>query len=101
MTDTDKQTYTTMEVTVNVDIDDVLDACSTEEVLDRYSREEISEYLEGREEKVEYLEGRQQNAPYGAGLKESIENIVRTKTNMYPDKKTVMETMVEIINDLW
>lgn len=90
-----------MEVTVEVDIDDVLDACSIEDVLDRYSREEISEYLEGREEKVEYLEGRQQNAPYGAGLKESIENIVRTKTNMYPDKKTVMETMVEIINDLW
>lgn len=80
-----------MEVTVEVDIDDVLDSCSTEEVLDRYSREE----------KVEYLEGRQQNAQYGAGLKESIENIVRTKTNMYPDKKTVMETMVEIINDLW
>lgn len=80
-----------MEVTVDVDIDDVLDSCSTEEVLDRYSREE----------KVEYLEGRQQNAPYGAGLKESIENIVRTKTNMYPDKKTVMEAMVEIINDLW
>ena len=100
-----------MEVTVEVDIDDVLDSCSTKEVLDRYSREEIAEYLEGREEKVEYLEGReekveylegiQQNAPYGAGLKESIENIVRTKTNMYPDKKTVMETMVEIINDLW
>ena len=88
-----------MEVTVEVDIDDVLDSCSTKEVLDRYSREEIAEYLEGREEKVEYLEGRQQNAPYGAGLKESIENIVRTKT--YPDKKTVMETMVEIINDLW
>lgn len=80
-----------MEVTVEVDIDDVLDSCSTKEVLDRYSREE----------KVEYLEGRQQNAPYGAGLKESIENIVRTKTNMYPDKKTVMETIVEIINDLW
>lgn len=80
-----------MEVTVEVDIDDVLDSCSTKEVLDRYSREE----------KVEYLEGRQQNAPYEAGLKESIENIVRTKTNMYPDKKTVMETMVEIINDLW
>lgn len=90
-----------MEVTVDVDIDDVLDSCSTEEVLDRYSREEIAEYLEGREEKVEYLEGRQQNSPYGEGLKESIENIVRTKTNMYPDKKTVMETMVEIINDLW
>lgn len=90
-----------MEVTVEVDIDDVLDSCSTKEVLDRYIREEIAEYLEGREEKVEYLEGRQQNAPYGAGLKESIENIVRTKTNMYPDKKTVMETMVEIINDLW
>lgn len=90
-----------MEVTVDVDIDDVLDSCSTEEVLDRYSREEIAEYLEGREEKVEYLEGRHQNSPYGAGLKESIENIVRTKTNMYPDKKTVMETMVEIINDLW
>ena len=90
-----------MEVTVEVDIDDVLDSCSTKEVLDRYSREEIAEYLEGREEKVEYLEGRQQNAPYGAGLKESIENIGRTKTNMYPDKKTVMETMVEIINDLW
>lgn len=90
-----------MEVTVDVDIDDVLDSCSTEEVLDRYSREEIAEYLEGREEKVEYLEGRQQNSPYEAGLKESIENIVRTKTNMYPDKKTVMETMVEIINDLW
>lgn len=83
-----------MEVTVDIDIDDVLDSCSTKEVLDRYSREEIAEYLEGRE-------GRQQNAPYGAGLKESIENIVRTKTNMYPDKKTVMETMVEIINDLW
>lgn len=90
-----------MEVTVEVDIDDVLDSCSTKEVLDRYSREEIAEYLEGREEKVEYLEGRQQNAPYMAGLKESIENIVRTKTNMYPDKKTVMETMVEIINDIW
>lgn len=90
-----------MEVTVEVDIDDVLDSYSAEEVLDRYSREEIAEYLESREEKVEYLEGRQQNAPYGAGLKESIENIVRTKTNMYPDKKTVMETMVEIINDLW
>lgn len=90
-----------MEVTVEVDIDDVLDSCSTEEVLDRYSREEIAEYLEGREEKVEYLEGRQQNTPYGTGLKESIENIVRTKTNMYPDKKTVMETIVEIINDLW
>ena len=90
-----------MEVTVDVDIDDVLDSCSIEEVLDRYSREEIAEYLEGREEKVEYLEGRQQNSPYGEGLKESIENIVRTKTNMYPDKKTVMETMVEIINDLW
>ena len=90
-----------MEVTVEVDIDDVLDSCSTKEVLDRYSREEIAEYLEGREEKVEYLEGRQQNAPYMAGIKESIENIVRTKTNMYPDKKTVMETMVEIINDLW
>ena len=90
-----------MEVTVEVDIDDVLDSCSTEEVLDRYSMEEIAEYLEGREEKVEYLEGRQQNAPYGAGIKESIENIVRTKTNMYPDKKTVMDTMVEIINDLW
>ena len=90
-----------MEVTVEVDIDDVLDSCSTKEVLDRYSREDIAEYLEGREEKVEYLEGRQQNASYGAGLKESIENIVRTKTNMYPDKKTVMETMVEIINDLW
>lgn len=90
-----------MEVTVEVDIDDVLDSCSTKEVLDRYSREEIAEYLEGREEKVEYLEGRQQNAPYMAELKESIENIVRTKTNMYPDKKTVMETMVEIINDLW
>lgn len=59
-----------MEVTVEVDIDDVLDSCSTKEVLDRYSREEIAEYLEGREEKVEYLEGRQQNAPYGAGLKE-------------------------------
>lgn len=41
-----------MEVTVEVDIDDVLDSCSTEEVLDRYSREEIAEYLEGREEKV-------------------------------------------------
>ena len=90
-----------MEVTVEVDIDDVLDSCSTKEVLDRYSREEIAEYLEGREEKVEYLEGKQQNASYGAGLKESIKNIVRTKTNMYPDKKTVMETMVEIINDLW
>lgn len=33
-----------MEVTVEVDIDDVLDSCSTEEVLDRYSREEIAEY---------------------------------------------------------
>lgn len=88
-----------MEVTVEVDIDDVLDSYSTEEVLDRYSREEITEYLEGREEKVEYLE--EQNAPYGAWLKESIEDIVRTKTDMYPDKKTVMETMVEIINDLW
>lgn len=80
-----------MVVTVEVDIDDVLDSCSTEEILGRYSMEEIAEYLEGR----------QQNAPYGAGLKESIENIVKTKTNMYPDKKTVMETMAEIINDLW
>ena len=54
-----------MEVTVEVDIDDVLDSYSTEEVLDRYSREEIAEYLKAGKRRLNIWKSRTHRTGHG------------------------------------
>lgn len=68
-----------MEITVDVDIEDI---------LDQYDIDEIRKYVDATNRE------RQED-------KEIIFDLFRKRTNRFPDKEAVKEVINEIIDDLW
>lgn len=80
-----------MEYTADIDLEDIIDQYSMEEVLDMYDPDGIREYLTEMDARNRE---RQED-------KEIIFDIFRRKTNRFPDKEAVKEVINELIDDLW
>ena len=79
-------------------IDMILDdGINTDDILARLDNDDIKDYLE--EQGYFVISG---NKEEGSLLSRSnIIRIVRQKTRLYPDKKTVMATLKDIVDELW
>lgn len=79
-------------------IDMILDdGINTDDILARLDNDDIKDYLE--EQGYLVISG---NKEEGSLLSRSnIIRIVRQKNRLYPDKKTVMATLKDIVDELW
>lgn len=79
-------------------IDMILDdGINTDDILARLDNDDIKDYLE--EQGYFVISG---NKEEGDLLSRSnIIRIVKSKTRLYPDKKTVMATLKDIVDELW
>lgn len=79
-------------------IDMILDdGINTDDILACLDNDDIKDYLE--EQGYFVISG---NKEEGSLLSRSnIIRIVRQKTRLYPDKKTVMATLKDIVDELW
>lgn len=76
-----------MEVSVEIELEDVLCSVDMEEVINYYGEDRIIEHL--------------QCIPKEEGAKPMLLELVRRRTNRFPDKETVKEVILGIIEDLW
>ena len=73
-------------------IEDYFDKNFASDILDRLDKEDIYDYL-GEEAISEIYNTRV--------IRMSFERIVKSKTNLFPDKQTVKKVINELINELW
>ena len=73
-------------------IEDYFDKNTASEILDKFDKEDIYDYL--GEEAISGI--------YNARvIRTSFERIVKSKTNLFPDKQTVKKVINELIEELW
>ena len=73
-------------------IEDYFDKNFASDILDRLDKEDIYDYL-GEEAISEIYNTRV--------IRMSFERIVKSKTNLFPDKQTVKKVINELIEELW
>lgn len=73
-------------------IEDYFDKNSASDILDQLDKEDIYDYL-GEEAVSEIYNARV--------IRMSFERIVKSKTNLFPDKQTVKKVINELIEELW
>lgn len=87
------------EIELDSLIDTILaDGNGTYDILACLDDDEIKDYMERQGYSVTSETKDEVEEPL---LRSDIIRIVRHKTHLYPDKKTVMATLKEIVDDLW
>lgn len=88
------------EIELDCLIDMILnDGNDTNDILACLDDDEIKDYLEGQGYSV-VNENKEKDVEEPLSRSDII-RIVRHKTRLYPDKKTVMTTLKEIVDELW
>lgn len=79
-------------MTIDIDIDDVIDNCSITEVLDYYDIDDIIEYVERKSKNKSVL-----------NVEAVLKDIAATRMspNLISDKELVRRTLSEIINEIF
>lgn len=93
-----------IKITQNIYLDDLIDIilneCEVENILDCLDGDDIKEYMEDKGYSVVDEDDEEEDIESPL-TRYQIEQIVRQRTNRYPDKATVKEVFSDIIDELW